>query len=922
MKKNDNEKDDEDKNINLLISNEEVFEYNPLNIYSIKNYDTLCEEHFKIEKIIPLKRTKKDFFIVIIINIFTIGIINIIFEWFTNWRKITYTQESLNQAEKLGIYCNDGKFYIIKIKKEKIPQIKNMNIQLSFLDNSIYSYIFTFKLFTYIYNPIEHQFTSYKFALNFLTKEEIHIKMKNGLNNNEENYNRILYGECDLNIEMDSFFKLLFIEFSHPFYIFQIYSIILWFNTDYEKYAMVILAMSIFSLLTGTCESYSTIKNIKEMAKYSIKINKYKKLDYETIIENIKSNNLVPGDIFELPDDGNVLPCDCLLLSGSVIINESMLTGESTPIIKSHLPILKNISFNYENDKQYFLFAGTKIVQKRKIENEPVIAMVYNIGFNSIKGNLIRSILFPKDLEKKFKSDSIKYIKFMGILTIIAFTICVFFMIKKAKADGDSDELLINTLLKRGLDLITITVPPSLPACLSIGTTTAIGRLKNYSMMCINREKMNLAGKINICVFDKTGTLTEDHLDIEGYIPLIPSNDKFSFGQFISDSKEMANEVYNFVKNEFNNNNEKLKMEMKKLYIECLACCQGITKVNDKIIGDPIDVKMFEGIDWVLYENVVDKQYHLKEITTYVRPNQEEDLYNKLNGIEDEKTINNIINKHYEIGIVKRFDFSSKLQRMSVLVKNTNESFFKCFVKGSPEKIKKLCDPSTLPLDFNEKLDNCTSKGYRVLAMGYKMIDMDINQCLEMERAYAENNIIFLGLLIVQNRLKNATPSVLQILSESNLRITMATGDNILTAICLGKKSNIIPSNSIVYSFYLEENENSNEKKLKWKTIENYKNEDENIYFSIRKQNSISSISISQSIISDLLIPQKLEGSYQESSEIEENSIDNLQNNNNLIESDDDLTNLEDEINVDLSSLPFNEKKTRFNNYCNNRKYI
>ena len=96
-----------------------------------------------------------------------------------------------------------------------------------------------------------------------------------------------------------------------------------------------------------------------------------------------------------------------------------MLTGESTPIIKSHLPILKNISFNYENDKHYILFAGTKIVQKRKIDNEPVIAMVYNIGFNSIKGNLIRSILFPKDLEIKFKNDSIKYIKFMGILTII-----------------------------------------------------------------------------------------------------------------------------------------------------------------------------------------------------------------------------------------------------------------------------------------------------------------------------------------------------------------------------------------------------------------------------------------------------------------------------------------------------------------------
>ena len=166
---------------------------------------------------------------------------------------------------------------------------------------------------------------------------------------------------------------------------------------------------------------------------------------------------------------------------------------------------------------------------------------------------------------------------------------------------------------------------------------------------------------------------------------------------------------------------------------------------------------MFEGINWILNENVVNKKYYNKEITTYVRPIQEKDLNEKLNGIKDNDIINKIINEHYEIGIVKRFDFSSKLQRMSVLVKNTNESFFKYFVKGSPEKIKELCKPSTLPSDFNEQLDNCTSKGYRVLAMGYKIIDMNINQCLEMSRTYAEKNINFLGFLIVQNQLKKET---------------------------------------------------------------------------------------------------------------------------------------------------------------------
>jgi magnesium-transporting ATPase (P-type) len=49
-----------------------------------------------------------------------------------------------------------------------------------------------------------------------------------------------------------------------------------------------------------------------------------------------ESVDLVPGDIIEVPQD-NKMPCDLLLLSGSCIMNEAMLTGESIPVIKSCL---------------------------------------------------------------------------------------------------------------------------------------------------------------------------------------------------------------------------------------------------------------------------------------------------------------------------------------------------------------------------------------------------------------------------------------------------------------------------------------------------------------------------------------------------------------------------------------------------------
>ena len=112
-----------------------------------------------------------------------------------------------------------------------------------------------------------------------------------------------------------------------------------------------------------------------------------------------------------------------------------------------------------------------------------------------------------------------------------------------------------------------------------------------------------------------------------------------------------------------------------------------------------------------------------------------------------------VFKTHYELGIVKRFDFSSKLQRMSVLVKNVNEPFFKVFCKGSPEKIRELCKPDTVPANFNEILSKYTTKGLRVLALSAKMLKMDFMQSQKIERSSVESNMIFLGLLGVQNKL-------------------------------------------------------------------------------------------------------------------------------------------------------------------------
>ena len=63
-------------------------------------------------------------------------------------------------------------------------------------------------------------------------------------------------------------------------------------------------------------------------------------------------------------------------------------------------------------------------------------------------------------------------------------------------------------------DLITIAIPPALPACMIVGVAYAVQRLRQKSVFCIAPTRVNMAGKVNRCCFDKTGTLTRDGLDL------------------------------------------------------------------------------------------------------------------------------------------------------------------------------------------------------------------------------------------------------------------------------------------------------------------------------------------------------------------------------------------------------------------------
>lgn len=156
----------------------------------------------------------------------------------------------------------------------------------------------------------------------------------------------------------------------------------------------------------------------------------------------------------------------------------------------------------YPEAAKNFLFGGTRIIRARRpqdgTDDEAVaLAIVARTGFNTTKGALVRSMLFPKPSGFKFYKDAFRYITVMAAIAAIGFiaSFVNFIRLKaslwRAVAGGLADcfQMAWHLITVRALDLITIVVPPALPATLTIGTNFALSRLKTKRIFCISPQR-------------------------------------------------------------------------------------------------------------------------------------------------------------------------------------------------------------------------------------------------------------------------------------------------------------------------------------------------------------------------------------------------------------------------------------------------
>ncbi|CAG9796140.1 unnamed protein product [Diatraea saccharalis] len=140
----------------------------------------------------------------------------------------------------------------------------------------------------------------------------------------------------------------------------------------------------------------------------------------------VDSGHVSPGDVLLLPRHGCVMHVDAALLSGSCVLNESMLTGESVPVTKTALLRIDK-PFDMKEHASSILFCGTRVIQARQHNGEPVRALVLRTGYNTSKGQLVRSILYPVPADFKFDRDSYKFIIILAFIALLglAYTVAL-----------------------------------------------------------------------------------------------------------------------------------------------------------------------------------------------------------------------------------------------------------------------------------------------------------------------------------------------------------------------------------------------------------------------------------------------------------------------------------------------------------------
>lgn len=505
--------------------------------------------------------------------------------------------------------------------------------------------------------------------------------------------------------------------------------------------AVTIIVIVLVNAILGFVQEYKTEKTLlalKNMTAPTAKVYRDGKLT------ELPAADLVPDDVIVL-EAGDKVPADAVLLhSKGVLVEESILTGESAAVPKEVGDV--NDSDN-SIGKSNILYSGT-VITKGTAD-----AKVIATGLSTQMGKISDMLT---DIDEELTPLQKRLAELGKAVAIICLAVCAIV----AGAGILRGEPAFDMLMT-GISIAIAAIPEGLPATVTIALALAVGRMLKQKALVHKLHSVETLGCTSVICTDKTGTITEN---------------KMTVSKVCCDGKQydISGNGYR-IAGEITLNGSAVNPAAEKPLSELMTC--GVLCNNAAISSSrPVETRQRGRLDTSGEWETVGDPTEIALLATAAKA-----------GITAEK-LKGSYHKADEI------PFDSETRCMTVI--SRSGSALTAFSKGAADVILDRCgfiltSEGIKPLTPSIKRrieaehEKMTEDALRVLAFADKVLT---SGCKQQD---IETGMVFLGLMGMTDPPRAEAINAVKLCRSAHIRTVMITGDHKNTAAAIAKKAGI-----------------------------------------------------------------------------------------------------------------------------------
>ena len=328
----------------------------------------------------------------------------------------------------------------------------------------------------------------------------------------------------------DSILKIFFNEFKNPMSILLAVAIIVSLIVGEVIDAIAILFIVLVDAIMGTYQENKANHAVEALAKL---VKTEVKVIRSDDLMSVDASDLVLGDVVIL-ESGDRVSADMRIVEAhNLMIDESILTGESIEVKKNNR-ILNGDNIQI-SEQTNMAFSGTTVTTGR------AKAIVIGTGLNTEIGKIADSMNAVEDQKSPLTIRVEKLTKQISILVlIIAIIVAILLMIKKVAYH----EIFLSVIA-----LGISAMPEGLPLALTMALTIASNKMAKKNVIVRKLKSAESLGSCTVIASDKTGTLTVNEQTAKKII--LPNGNEYDIsgtgydftGIVTGDNIELAKEI-------------------------------------------------------------------------------------------------------------------------------------------------------------------------------------------------------------------------------------------------------------------------------------------------------------------------------------------------------------------------------------------